>query len=68
MLRSRIECGATVEPGLHTAELKENFRRNVAWKHVVVKLARRFKLDGEKYCERVLARTTPTKTVSLAIH
>ena|SRR5690348_5522089 len=68
MLRSRIECGATVEPGRHTAELQESFRRNVAWKSVVVRLARRLKLDGEKYCEKVLAGTTPTKSVSLVIH
>lgn len=67
ILRSRIECGAMVEPGLHTAELKESFRRNVAWKSVVVRLARRFKLDGEKYCDKVLARTKPTKSVSLSI-
>lgn len=68
MLRSRLECGATVEPGIHTAELKENSRRNVAWKSVCAKLARRFKLDGERYCQRIIARTAPTKTVSLDVY
>jgi hypothetical protein len=67
-LKTRIESGAAVEPGVHVAELKENFRRNVAWKAVVIRLADRLKLDGEAYCARVLAATKPTKTVSLDIH
>jgi hypothetical protein len=66
-LKSRLESGAEFEPGDHRAELKENFRRNVAWKDIVVRLANRLKLNGEAYCERVLAGTKPTRTVSLVI-
>lgn len=66
-LRSRIEAGATVDPGVHVAELKESFRRNVAWKDVVIRLAARLKLNGEAYCDRVLAATKPTCTVSLVV-
>jgi len=67
-LRCRIEAGATVDPGVHVAELKEHSRRNVAWKAVVVRLAVRLKMDGEAYCDRVLAATKPTKTFSLEVH
>ena len=66
-LRARLASGARVQPGDHTAELKENFRRNVAWKAIVMRLALRLKLDGEKYCDRVLAGTRPTRTVSLIV-
>ena len=68
MLRSRLELGATVEPGIHTAELKENHRRNVAWKVVAVRLANRLKMNGEAYAKRVLASTRPTRTVTLDVH
>jgi hypothetical protein len=67
-LKARIAAGASVEPGVHIAELKENIRRNVAWKSVVIRLADRLKLDGVAYCARVLAATKPTKTVSLDVH
>ncbi len=67
MLRSRLECGAAVEPGIHTAELKENHRRNVAWKAVAVRLANRLKMNGEAYAKRVLASTRPTRSVSLEV-
>ena len=67
-LKARLESGAVIEPGDHTAELKSNSRRNVAWKDVAKRLAERLKLDGEMYCARVLAATRPTKTVSLEIH
>ena len=66
-LKTRLEAGAVIEPGDHTAELKQNFRRNVAWKAVVIRLALRLKINGEAYCERVLAATKPTKTVSLIV-
>jgi hypothetical protein len=66
-LKERLQTGATVEPGDHTAELKENSRRNVSWKDVAKRLADRLKLDGEMYCARVLAATRPTKTVSLEL-
>lgn len=67
MLRTRLECGAVVELGLHTAELKESHRRNVAWKAVAIRLAERLKMDGEAYCNRVLASTKPTRSVSLDV-
>ena len=67
-LKTRLEAGAQIESGDHTAELKTNFRRSVAWKDVVVRLADRLKLDGEMYCARVLAATKPTRTVSLDVH
>lgn len=66
-LKTRLEAGAIVEPGDHTAELKENNRRSVAWKDVAIRLADRLKLDGEMYCARVLAATKPTKSISLIV-
>jgi hypothetical protein len=67
-LKTRLQSGAVVESGDHTAELKENDRRNVSWKEVAIRLANRLKWDGEMYCARVLAATRPTKTVSIEIH
>ena len=67
-LKTRLAAGAIIEPGDHTASLKENNRRNVSWKDVAIRLADRLKLDGEMYCARVLAATKPTKTVSLEVH
>jgi hypothetical protein len=66
-LKARLEAGANVVPGVHVAELKENFRRSVSWKDVVVRLAERLKLNGEAYCAKVLAATKPTRTVSLVV-
>jgi len=66
-LKTRLAAGAIVQTGDHFAELKEHSRRNVAWKSVVIRLALRLKLDGEAYCDRVLAATKPTKTVSLEV-
>jgi|SRR5208282_4587614 len=53
-LKSRLESGCGIEPGVHVAELKESSRRNVPWKAVAVRLAERLKLDGKAYCARVL--------------
>ena len=66
-LKSRLASGATVDPGVHVAKLKESFRRNVSWKDVVIRLATRLKMDGAGYCARVLAGTKPTRTVSLDV-
>jgi hypothetical protein len=66
-IKARLETGASLEPGDHRAELKENFRRNVSWKDVVVRLAERLKMDGEAYCAKVLSSTKPSRTVSLVI-
>lgn len=66
-LQARLEAGASVEPGAHSAELKETWRRNVSWKSVCIRLAKRLKLNGAVYCARVLASTRPTRSVSLVI-
>ena len=66
-IKTRLEKGAALEPGDHRAELKENFRRNVSWKDVAIRLADRLKLNGEAYCVKVVASTKPTRTVSLVI-
>jgi hypothetical protein len=66
-IKTRFETGAFLEPGDHRAELKENFRCNVSWKDVVVRLAERLRMDGEAYCTKVLSSTKPSRTVSLVI-
>jgi hypothetical protein len=66
-IKIRLESGVELEPGDHRAELKENFRRNVSWKDVVVRLAERLKMDGEAYCAKVLSSTKPARTVSLVV-
>jgi len=66
-IKSRLEAGAFLESGDHRAELKENFRRSVAWKDVVVRLAERLKMDGAAYCAKVLSSTKPSRTVSLIV-
>ena len=66
-IKTRLETGATLEPGDHRAELKENFRRNVSWKDVTVRLAKRLRMDGEAYCTKVLNSTKPTRSVSLVL-
>jgi hypothetical protein len=66
-IHTRLESGASVEPGDHRVALKENFRRNVSWKDVVVRLADRLNMDGEAYCAKVLSSTKPTRTVSLVV-
>jgi len=68
-VRERLEASVPVEAGEHSAELKENFRRSVAWRDVTLRLAA--KLYGPKraeaYCENVLENTKPTRTVSLRV-
>ena len=66
-IKARLETGGLVEPGDHRAELKENFRRNVSWKDVVIRLAERLRMNGEAYCAKVLNSTKPTRTVSLVV-
>jgi hypothetical protein len=66
-LMRRLETGVPIEPGSHTAALKEHFRRCVAWKYAVVRLATRLGLDGEAYCANVLGNTKPTRTLSLFV-
>jgi len=67
-IRMRIEKGCAVEEGDHIAGLKENFRRNVAWKDIATRLADKVYFGkGLSYVERILRRTKPTRTVSLVI-
>ncbi len=65
--QARLEAGASVEAGAHCVGLKESWRRNVSWKSVCIRLAKRLKLNGAVYCARVLASTKPTRSVSLEI-
>jgi hypothetical protein len=65
-IKQRLEQGASVEPGDHTAKLETSYRRNVSWKSVAERLSDRFKLYG--YVARVLAATRPTPVVSLEIN
>lgn len=67
-IKSRLEGGAAVQPGVHIASLKKSFRRNVAWKDVVMRLAEKLGYDPEGYASNVLVHTTPTPTVSLEVH
>lgn len=69
-IRTRLEAGGYVEPGEHSAALKESFRRNVSWREISERLADRIfgKGNGDAYCERVLRSTKPTRTVSLTLY
>jgi hypothetical protein len=66
-IKARLEHGAALESGDHRAQLKENLRRNVSWKDVVIRLANRLRMDGETYCAKVLNSTKPTRTISVVI-
>ncbi len=68
-LKQRLEAGASVEDGLHIARLKTGSRRNVAWREVAERLGDRLYGNGkgEPYCEKVLASTKPSRTVSLVV-
>ena len=66
-IKARLEHGAGLEFGDHCAQLKENFRRNVSWKDVVIRLADRLCMDGEAYCAKVLNSTKSIRTVSVVI-
>jgi hypothetical protein len=67
-IKQRLEQGAAVEPGDHTAKIETSYRRNVSWKSVAERLADRFKLNGEAFVARVLAATRPTPAISLEIN
>lgn len=68
-LKQRLEAGATVEDGIYVARLKTGSRRNVAWCEIAERLGDRLYGNGkgEPYCEKVLASTKPTPTVSLIV-
>jgi hypothetical protein len=66
-IKTRLEKGAYLEPGDHRAELKESFRRNVAWKAITLRLAERLRMNGQAYCAKVLSSTKPVRSVHLVI-
>jgi hypothetical protein len=67
-IKARLGSGAELEPGDHRAELKECFRRTVAWKNVATRLADRLYFGkGLSYVERILRKTKSTRTVSLVV-
>jgi len=68
-IKDRLGAGCSIEEGDHSAELKESFRRNVAWREVCERLGDRLfgNGKGEPYCEKVLASTKPSRTVSLVV-
>lgn len=68
-IKTRLEAGATVQPGDHVARLDERSRRNVAWRAISEDLADTVFGEGKgaAYCDEVLASTKPTVTVSLVV-
>jgi hypothetical protein len=60
-VKSALESGADVEPGLFRATLKITTRTNVSWKSVVEREL------GDDYAKRVLAATKPDKYVHLVV-
>ena len=66
-VRQRLERGVSVEDGDHIAELKEQFRANIAWKEKAIDLAGRLGLNGPAWAQNVLTHTTKTRTVSLHV-
>src|ERR1700730_8539246 len=60
-VKSALESGADVEPGLFRASLKITERTNVSWKSVVEREL------GEDYAKRVLSATKPDKYVHLVV-
>ena len=67
-MKTRLESGCSIEDGDHVAALKENFRRNVSWKDVTIRLANRlYAGKGQSYADRILHKTRPTRSVSLVI-
>jgi hypothetical protein len=67
-IKARLQAGAAVEPGVYTAEVKDAGRRNVAWKSVAARLAKKLGYDPVAYCARVLAGTKPTPGFRLDVH
>lgn len=68
-VRARLEVGASVEPGEHTAALKEALRRNISWRDVSVRLAERLYGEGrgEAYCANIIEHTKASRSVSLVV-
>jgi hypothetical protein len=68
-LKARLEAGAEVEEGVHVADLKESFRRNVAWKEVAAQLADQLYGAGRgaAYCAETLDAAVPARSISLQV-
>jgi hypothetical protein len=60
-VKSALESGAEVEPGLFRASLKVTERTSVSWKSIVEREL------GETYAKRVLGSTLPDKYVHLVV-
>ena len=60
-IQDALEAGAQVEPGILTSYLKTTERRTPAWRKVVEREL------GKEYTEKILALTTPTKSVKLVV-
>jgi hypothetical protein len=60
-VKSALESGAEVEPGLFRATLKVTERTSVSWKSVVEREL------GEDYARRVLSSTKPDKYTHLVV-
>jgi hypothetical protein len=69
LILARLQTGASVEDGQHSASIKESSRRSVSWREVSARLAIRAfgKKQGELYCGRVLASTKPSTSFSLEL-
>lgn len=65
---ARLQAGARVEDGPHTASAKRSTRRYPAWKEIVKRLAGRLDMDGDAYCSNVIAHTKPTESFSIDIN
>jgi hypothetical protein len=68
-VKSALEAGVPIEPGVHIARLRDCFRRTVSWREVAERLAERIwgAGRGEAYCANVLEHTAPSRTVSLVV-
>jgi hypothetical protein len=67
-LKSRLQSGAAVEPGVHVAEVNQHSRRSPAWKEVAASLARTLGFDPDEYCSNVITTTKPSVWFSLDIN
>jgi len=68
-VQTALESGASVEPGIHVASLKEQFKRAVSWKDVAIRLAERLYGEGRgsAYAANVLQNTKPERSVKLIV-
>jgi hypothetical protein len=69
-LKSLLCAGAKVEVGVFVASVKTSERTSVSWKSEAESLAEKiYGLgEGEKWSEKVKARTPATTTITLDVH